>query len=267
MNPADIDRPGADPVARAMAGTTDHLGEPLVPRGCPFLQSAAGGWRLDLPTREHRCAAFSPSAPLAPEKQSRLCLTDAHTGCATYLASVAAREARLGTAPVERATRWGLARTTAVIEDPGGVRSWLLAQVLDPRRWPAIPAVLLVTTLLTLALSGFRADLPTTAVATSSTGPGPSKTPAPLPTAQPSAAPSPEPTAPASPAPTIASSPQPSSAASPLPSASFRTYKVKSGDALSIIASKFGTTVKAIADLNHITNPAQLHVGQVLLIP
>src|SRR3954469_8155947 len=90
--------------------------------GCPFLLSEAGGWRLDTPSRDHRCAAFSPPAPLAPEKQLRLCLTDTHVTCATYLASVAAREARLGAPPPERATRWGLARTTSVIQDPGGIR-------------------------------------------------------------------------------------------------------------------------------------------------
>src|SRR3954469_387186 len=80
--------------------------------GCPFLMSAAGGWRLDVPSRDHRCAAFNPAAPLAPEKQSRLCLTEGPVTWATYLAAVAAREARLGAPPPERATRWGLARTT-----------------------------------------------------------------------------------------------------------------------------------------------------------
>ncbi len=37
-----------------------------------------------------------PPAPLSPEKQARLCLTPAHTGCATYLASLTARTERLG---------------------------------------------------------------------------------------------------------------------------------------------------------------------------
>ena len=35
------------------------------------------------------------------------------------------------------ATRWGLARTTTVIEDPGGMRAWLLSAALDRRRWAA----------------------------------------------------------------------------------------------------------------------------------
>src|SRR5262245_5095654 len=122
---------------------------PPRPAGCPFLLAEAGGWRLTAPSRDHRCAAFSPPAPLAPEKQSRLCLTPSYTTCATYLASIAAREARLGAPPADRATRWGLARTTTVVEDPGGIRWRILSALLDRRRWPAIPAVLLVTGLFT----------------------------------------------------------------------------------------------------------------------
>ncbi|MGB7876754.1 MAG: GH25 family lysozyme [Anaerolineales bacterium] len=45
------------------------------------------------------------------------------------------------------------------------------------------------------------------------------------------------------------------------------TYTVKAGDTLSAIALKFGTTVKAIADLNHIPDPNLISVGQVLNIP
>jgi LysM repeat protein len=45
------------------------------------------------------------------------------------------------------------------------------------------------------------------------------------------------------------------------------TYTVKSGDTLSAIALRFGTTVKAIADANNIPDPNLIHVGQVLKIP
>src|SRR6185436_20556643 len=85
---------------------------PPRPAGCPFLLAEAGGWRLDTPSRDHRCGAFTPAAPLAPEKQARLCLTPSHTGCATYLASLSARTERVGVTPVRRSTRWGLSRTT-----------------------------------------------------------------------------------------------------------------------------------------------------------
>ena len=46
-----------------------------------------------------------------------------------------------------------------------------------------------------------------------------------------------------------------------------QTYKVKTGDTLVGIAAKFGTTPKAIATLNGITDPTSLHAGQILKIP
>lgn len=45
------------------------------------------------------------------------------------------------------------------------------------------------------------------------------------------------------------------------------TYTVKAGDTLSAIASRFGTTVAALAALNHIGDINRLNVGQVLKIP
>lgn len=250
--------------ARAAADRADAAAGATIPRGCPFLLAHGGGWRLDLPTREHRCGAVSPPAPLSPEKQTRLCLTPAHPSCATYLASMTAREERIGAPPSERATRWGLARTTTVIEDAGGLRARVLASLLDRRKWPAIPAVLLVTTLFTLALSGFRGGDSNTAAATASpTGsaglPAATLRPTVLPTITP--APDPTPTAPATAAPTAAPT------ATPAPAESFRTYRVQSGDTLSAIAAEFGTTSRAIAELNGITVSSTLRIGQVLKIP
>ena len=247
---------------RASAGGTDA--DHANPAGCPFLVAEAGGWRLGIPSRDHRCAAFTPAAPLSPEKQARLCLTPAHTGCATYLASLTARTERLGAAPVRRATRWGLARTTSVIEDPGGIRARLVAAVLDRRRWPAIPAVILVTTLFVLMLSGFRAGVPTSPVATASPGlPVSSSKASPAASTAPSSGSStsaPETAAPPSSGPT-------SAPVTPRPVASFRTYRVRSGDTLSGIANRFGTTVSAIVALNNLQDRDSLSVGQVLRIP
>jgi spore germination protein len=48
---------------------------------------------------------------------------------------------------------------------------------------------------------------------------------------------------------------------------SYRTYTVQSGDFLIGIANQFGTTVQAIMDLNEITDPSRLVIGQVLKIP
>ena len=45
-----------------------------------------------------------------------------------------------------------------------------------------------------------------------------------------------------------------------------KTYKVKSGDTLSGIAVKFKTTVKKLQQLNNISNPNLIKVGQTLTI-
>jgi LysM repeat protein len=46
-----------------------------------------------------------------------------------------------------------------------------------------------------------------------------------------------------------------------------QTYTVQSGDILWDIAQSFGTTVEAIAEANHLENPADIAIGQVLIIP
>jgi LysM repeat protein len=46
-----------------------------------------------------------------------------------------------------------------------------------------------------------------------------------------------------------------------------RTYTVKSGDSLTAIAVKYGTTVAAIASANDIKNINNIKVGQILAIP
>jgi nucleoid-associated protein YgaU len=45
------------------------------------------------------------------------------------------------------------------------------------------------------------------------------------------------------------------------------TYTVSSGDTLSNIAARFGTTVDVLCQLNGITNPNMIFVGQVLKLP
>jgi len=262
MNVADAEAPRDDTTVRPSASAAEAVAEHATPRGCPFLLAESGGWRLDLPSRDHRCAAFVPSAPLSPEKQTRLCLTTDHTACPTYLASLAARTARTGSISGDRATRWGLARTTTVIEDPGGVRAWLLGAILDRRRWPAIPAVLLVGTLATLAVSGFGADLSSTPIGTPT--PAPTRldpTQPPITAAPPTAAPTVVPTTAPTVAPTAAPTPKPTQARE------FRIYRVQPGDTLSAIAARFDTTVSAIVNLNNLRSANQLTVGQKLKIP
>ena len=61
----------------------------------------------------------------------------------------------------------------------------------------------------------------------------------------------------------------PSAAATPEPqvTGSTNTYTVQSGDTLSSIAARYGTTVAALEQANDIKNPNVIEVGQVLTIP
>lgn len=52
--------------------------------------------------------------------------------------------------------------------------------------------------------------------------------------------------------------------AAPAPAA--QTYTVVSGDNLSAIAQRFGTSWRHLADINHLDNPDLIHPGQVLVI-
>jgi LysM repeat protein len=237
---------------------------PSTTAACPFLIAGAGAYRMSVPDRDHRCAAVAPATSLAITKQARLCLMPAHTGCATYVASLAAREARVGSGErLERSGRWGIARTMPVVEEVGGFRASFGALVADRRTWPAIPAVLLATLLLALGLSGSWGQAPLTAAGS------PSPVPRPSPTVTASLAPaSQEPTTePASPPPPTATPAPTAPPPSPTPNVAYTTYKVKSGDTLSGIAHKYGVTVQAIVALNGITDPSKLHVGQILKIP
>jgi LysM repeat protein/GH25 family lysozyme M1 (1,4-beta-N-acetylmuramidase) len=54
------------------------------------------------------------------------------------------------------------------------------------------------------------------------------------------------------------------STSSILASISANTYIVKSGDSLSVIAKRYGTTVSVLASINSIKNVNVLHIGQVL---
>jgi LysM repeat protein len=256
--------PEADASVAARADQTALEASTLIAVGaCPFLVAVGGAWRMSVPDREHRCAAFNPATSLALSKQARLCLTPSHAGCATYVASTRAREARVGRAGVEgRTGRWGLARTTPVVEEVGGLRATLGALVADRRTWPAVPAVLLGTLGLALGLSGTWGEAPVTAIGS------PSPSARAVETRPPSAAPStPSQTeVPAtlvpSPSVEVTQAPTPT----PSPSVAYRTYRVQSGDTLYVIARQFGTTVKAIQKLNGLTSTT-IHAGQVLKIP
>jgi LysM repeat protein len=242
--------------------------EPTSPGICPFLISSTGDWRLAVPTTDHRCAAFVPLTALSLEKQARLCLTPGHHTCATYAASIAARQARPGRGlPQERVGRWGLARSAPLIKDTGGLVGKVTTMVADRRTWPAIPALLLVAALIAVGISGIRSQGQTAAISPATPGATvrveltPSPTPQQQPTGEPTIAPTLAPTEAPTAAPTVAPSP------TPAPTPSYRIYIVQSGDTLSGIAARFHTTVAAIERLNNNVDPRLLRVGQKLKIP
>ncbi len=57
----------------------------------------------------------------------------------------------------------------------------------------------------------------------------------------------------------------PTAVASPSPQSN--EYTVQSGDTLSEIAAQFGVTVDEIVQLNNLSDPNQIAVGQTILIP
>jgi nucleoid-associated protein YgaU len=238
--------------------------EPVIP--CPYLLAERGGWRSSSPSRDHRCTAVAPPAPLALDKQRRLCLASAHIACSTYEAAIATRRAR-GT-PVDDPSpiRWGVARTTPVVDVGVGLGAAVAGLAADRRAWQAIPAIILVVALAAVGLSGLGRDQPPAGAAATPTPtlvPTPSRTLTPTASRTAAASPTPQPSSTPIPTPTPAATAVPAST----PAATARTsYRVKSGDTLYGIARAYGTTVTAIKQLNGLTS-STLHVGQVLLIP
>jgi LysM repeat protein len=107
--------------------------------------------------------------------------------------------------------------------------------------------------------TGSKVSASTAVVADSVSAPAPVATPAPTkPTPTPTVSPSPTPRPTTSPTPT----PSPTSSAS-----GSKTYTVKSGDTLSGIASRFGTTSRILMDLNSISNANLIKIGQILKLP
>jgi len=252
-----------DPVARPQppAAPDTRPGRPLT-AVCPYLTAVDGAWRSSAVAREHRCAAVSPPAPLAAEKQRRLCLTPDHRSCATYEAARAARPIPHDRVP---ALPRPVARTTPVILDHGRIAIGVPAFRSDRSLWQAILIGLLVIAFAAIVL---------TRVTDGGTAGGASGSPTPGSTAQ--ASPRASGSAPSAGAsasgPLASASATQGSGASAAPGdpgaspASSRTYKVKAGDTLVGIAAKYGTTVRAITELNGLTDTT-LHIGQSLKIP
>jgi LysM repeat protein len=244
----------------------------LLAEVCPYLLSADGAWRAAQPTRDHRCAATQPPAELAVAKQRALCLAGAHVTCATYRA---ARQVEADAEPegggAEAGGLWPAPRTTLLALEPVHARTAI------PGTGGRIGGQVILVGLMVVALvvlvvarttpsggpngSGASGSPGASAVALASPTPSPSiaATESPSPSSSSSAAPGPTPKA----TPKATKKPKPSPTVIP---ANAKTYKVKSGDTLSGIASRYGITVKALKAANGLKDNI-IHVGQVLVIP
>lgn len=274
-----------EPLSQGAAATPAGQGSrPLaLPALCPYLATPDGTWRSSSAVREHRCTAVAPPVPLALEKQRRLCLVADHTTCATYQAAHVARDAPYaGSHARPTHVSRPIARMTPVILDQRRFDIRLPVFRADRAPGQAILVGLLGLAFVALLVArpssnggvnpaGFDASASpgqSTSAATdgavaSPPASAPQLTPSPETTEVPIDSVSPSSPTPSSPRP-IAS---PSSEPSTQPATSGATYKVKSGDTLSAIASRFGTTTRVLIRLNGITDPSRLKVGQILKLP
>ena len=226
-------------------------------RICPFLVLAADRrTAVDGYDPEHLCNALTPAEPLERARQTQLCLTEAHASCERFLAARSVHLAAIGGLPrpapdvVFHSTRQTLDPEPAWRNlAPGG------------RRGPSRRALLVGgaggAAALTIAVSSIAGVFGSGNPASSS--PSPTEGPAsgsssgsslpPLSLGEiPSIAPS------------VAGSPAASAAPTPI------SYVVQTGDTLSLIADRFGTSVDAIRSANGLSNDV-INVGQVLIIP
>jgi LysM repeat protein len=252
-------------------GSRDRLTAPAaVAAICPYLVASDAESRAAAPSRDHRCGAVEPPARLPLEQQSRLCLTAGHLECPSYVAATSpmAVHPLVATArPMPQTVPTVLDRANPLANlsrlGAGGVH----APSLTARATQGVLAGILVVALALVLVTRFNEGH------SGASGPGPSAfhpaaTAAPgssavggvVPSPSPSLAPSGGPGASA----TASISQGPSVAPSPSPTRKPTSYRVKAGDTLSSIAARFGTTVAKLMELNHITDPKTLHVGQLL---
>jgi len=259
------------PAPSAAEPTHSHLTASALPVLCPYLATPDGTWRSATAVRDHRCMAVAPPVQLALEKQRRLCLVDAHVRCATF----GAAEATRATAGTVMPTTRPVARMTPVILDHRRFDLRVPPLRADRLSGQAVLVGVLGIALTAILLSRPSGDSGGAAGGAGSASPAvsdaapsevagsPASSPA-LPTDAPATdEPIATPGAPASPTASVAASP----VASAEPSTSGATYRVKSGDTLTAIAARFGTTVRVLVQLNGITDPSRLKVGQVIQLP
>lgn len=226
---------------------------------CPLLRSSDASWSSAVASRELRCWAVQPAALPTVAKQRQVCVSARHAECATYLTASAADPA-IPPREADGSLLWPASTPLPIALESPHVRTGVGAALPRTGGQAMLVGLMLVAFLVlviakTAPLGGGTAgpSLAPSAPAASAialVSPSPTATPTPTPEPTPSASPS-------------SSSAPPS----PSPTASPRTYKVRSGDTLAVIAAKFHTTVKAIVAANNIVDPRTIHPGQTLVIP
>ncbi len=206
---------------------------------------------------------MSPPALPTPAKQRQLCVTALHATCATYQAASESDPALPSGPDGGGSLLWPAALPVPVALETARGRAGVVSQPRAGGQALLVALMLVAFVVLAIArtggpLAGNSANgtpAPSGSAAASALV-GASATELPTPLASVEATASSAPSA-------SASAPGPT----PSPSASPRTYKVRSGDTLAVIAAKFHTTVTAIVAANKITDPRTIHPGQVLVIP
>jgi LysM repeat protein len=245
-----------------------------VDRICPFLAlSTDHRTVVDGFDPDHACHALPEVAPLERSRQAEQCLTEAHRQCERYLAFLASRAADTASVPAPSAD--ALIRRTRLVMEPEPRRRRDLAAAgrgQSPRRWLVAGGVAAVgvAAAATAFGGGFNGLVGRPPPSGSAPGPSTVQGEAPSLTPQATAEPTAEPTAElgsASAQPAAATSTaQPSRSAAASAPATPTTYVVQAGDTLSLIATRFGTSVSAIQETNGM-NSDVINIGEVLVIP
>lgn len=198
-----------------------------------------------------------------------------HVGCATYLVATGRTNLAEGLVPpaerVTRASGRDLVRTAPLVLDHGRLPVSVSAAAAERGLGQVALLILLAiafAALLVARLSSGSGDPGGILGGGTTPDPGvvalePSAATTPAPSVDGAPGPTPLPTA----AETAVPSAPPAATAAPGATEQQTTYKVRSGDTLSGIASTFGTTVDVLTKLNDIKDASSLRIGQILRLP
>lgn len=222
---------------------------------CPFLGFGDDpDMRPRYPTPGLLCHAGRRPWIADQSKQRHLCLNVGYTACAMYRQGVAAhREPRPWATPPPEA--WGQPKPAveAPARRPARARGTAQRPDIDTQRVLTAAALVLVVVVGVFVVGKLAGTL-------GSTTPPPSVAASHV--VSPTVRPTPQATEP-SVEPSVEPTPEPSPTVDP----NGTVYVVKAGDSLYAIATRFHTTVEAIAAANGIADPRKLRVGQQLIIP